>query len=81
MLIYLDNSHLNMLEELLRDEPDRFERFRQRWVSSHWILAVSQTHAAEITQSSDISARERRYHSFVSCSQFERIYLSQTSPP
>lgn len=60
-LVYLDNSHLNLLETTRRKDPDRFARFRDRWKSEGRVLAVSRVHAAEISSSRFQEAREGRY--------------------
>lgn len=60
-LVYLDNSHLNLLEQTLRDSPAQFSEFTSGWRKAGHTLAISTTHADEIVLSSHPDARERRY--------------------
>jgi hypothetical protein len=60
MLVYLDTSHLNMLEHLHLADPIHFACFIERWVAGEYILALSLNHAQELAQLGDETSRQRR---------------------
>lgn len=60
MLVYIDTSHLDMLERLRRADPARFTCFIERWTARGCVLVLSLHHAQELTQLADETSRQRR---------------------
>lgn len=60
MLIYLDTSHLDMLERLRRSDPARFACFIEQWTAREYVIALSLNHAQELAQLADETSRQRR---------------------
>lgn len=60
MLIYLDTSHLDMLERLRRSDPAHFACFIEQWTARKYVIAISLNHAQELAQLADETSRQRR---------------------
>jgi len=60
MIVYLDTSHLNMLEHLRLADPIHFACFIERWAAGEYILVLSLNHAQELAQLADETSRQRR---------------------
>lgn len=60
MLVYLDTSHLYMLERLRRADPIHFACFIEQWAAGECVLVLSLNHAQELAQLADETSRQRR---------------------
>lgn len=60
MLVYLDTSHLAMLDRLRCDDPTHFACFIERWTTRECVLVLSLNHAQELAQLADETSRQRR---------------------
>ncbi len=60
MLIYLDTSHLHMLERLRSFDPGHFTCFIEQWIAMEYVVALSLNHVQELAQLADETSRQRR---------------------
>src|SRR5215813_8652087 len=60
MLVYLDTSHLDMLERLRRSDPEHFACFIEQWTAQEYVITLSLNHAQELAQLADEASRQRR---------------------
>lgn len=77
-LVYLDNSHLWLLEMALKEKPEDFDRFADRLRSVNASLALGMSHLFEISRSAFGESRQYRFEVF---KRLTPIYCAVPSEP
>lgn len=60
-LIYLDTSHISLLTDIYKSNPNAFYSFVNKWKEANYFLAVSKTHIEEIMQNVISETRNLRF--------------------
>lgn len=60
-LVYLDTSHISLLTDVFKSNPNDFQRFIMKWKTANYILTISKAHIEEIMQLSSSKTRDFRF--------------------